>query len=376
MDQEVSFPHLSEEAQASLRLSLVPKVGPQLHHRLLAYFGSAVEVMSAPPSSLRDVPSVGATLAGEIARANDTIDVEAEIERCRQHDIQIIPIDDERYPRNLMEIHDPPPILYVQGELREEDLLSIAIVGTRHATPYGKRQANRLASSLSRAGLTILSGLARGIDSEAHRGALESGGRTLAVLPGGLTNVYPNENKELAFDISHQGALISESPSLTPISRGSFPRRNRIVTGMSLGVIVVEAGERSGALLSAGHAMEQDREVFAVPGPVDSRVSRGCHALLRDGARLVESADDVLDELGPLVQATSRASGETVHHPAELQLNEQEQQILQLVQTTSTNIDEIVREAGLPVPRVLATLSALEMRRLIRRVSGNTVIRA
>jgi DNA processing protein len=376
MSQEAPQTQLSDEAIASLRLSLVPNVGPQLHHRLMAYFGSANEVISAPPSALREVPSVGATLAGEIARAVDTINVQTELDRCREHQIQIIPFDDDSYPRNLREIPDPPPILYVQGDLREEDMLSIAIVGTRHATPYGKRQANRLASSLSRAGMTIISGLARGIDSEAHRGAIESDGRTLAVLPGGLTHVYPSENKELAFDISHQGALISESPSMTPISRGSFPRRNRIVTGMSLGVIVVEAGDRSGALLSARHAMEQDREVFAVPGPVDSRVSRGCHALLRDGARLVETADDVLDELGPLVESAARVTGETIHHPAELQLNEQEQQILQLVQTTSTNIDEVVRDSGLPVARVLATLSALEMRRLIRRVSGNTVIRA
>ncbi len=321
------------------------------------------------------VDGIGATLAQAIAAAPQTIDAEEEINYCHQSGILLLPQDDPDYPINLKQIPDPPAVLYHRGALLPDDTLSIAIVGTRHATAYGKRIAQRLAGSLTRAGLTIVSGMARGIDAEAHRGALESGGRTLAVLPAGLTHIYPREHQELAHTICQSGALVSECPSRTPISRGAFPRRNRIITGLALGVIIIEAGDRSGALISARHALEQGRDVFAVPGPVDSRMSRGCHALLRDGARLVESADDVLEELGPLVEATSCVTGEVVHHPAELRLNEQETLVLQKIGPTATSLDSIIAETGLPVPRVLATISALEMRRLIRRLSGNVVAR-
>lgn len=375
---KATLTELCDESISALRLSLVTNVGPRLFGELVRHFGSATAVLAAAPSAIREVPGIGSQLATAIARANDVVDVQTEIDRCAEMGIRLIPRGHAEYPNHLDTIPDPPSILYVQGELLEHDTLSIAIVGTRHATAYGKRQATRLASSLARAGLTIVSGLARGIDSAAHHGALEAGGRTLAVLPAGLNNIYPSENKELAFDISQNGALITESPSTTAISRGAFPRRNRIVTGLSLGVIVIEAADRSGALLSAGHAMEQNREVMAVPGPIDSRVSRGCHQLLRDGAVLVESADDVLETLGPLFQSTRTDEGETVHHPAELQLNEQERSILGHIESVSTGgtlIDEIVTVTGLPVPRVLATVSALEMRRLVVRPSGNRVAR-
>lgn len=369
---------LDEESIAAMRLSLVSHVGPQLHGQLVDFFGSATAALAAPPSDIRQVPGIGPTLATAIARANDEIDVESEINRCATNGIAIIPRGHNEYPSALERIPAPPSVLYVQGELHEHDALSIAIVGTRHATAYGKRQASRLAGSLAHAGLTIVSGLARGIDAAAHHGALEAGGRTLAVLPAGLNNVYPTEHKELAFDISRQGALITESPSTTSISRGAFPRRNRIVTGLSLGVIVIEAADRSGALLSANHAMEQNREVMAVPGPIDSRVSRGCHQLLRDGATLVESAEDVLEALGPLFETTATEQGEEIHHPAELQLNEQERLILAKIESQSTGgtlIDDLVAGTGIPVPRVLATISALEMRLLIVRASGNRVAR-
>ena len=369
---------LSDEAIACLRLSLVTHVGPRLHSQLLEHFGSAVATLAAAPSAIREVPGIGPTLAGAIAQANSDVDVQVEINRCAQSGIQLVPRGHADYPPHLEQIPDPPSILYIQGDLHEHDTLSIAIVGTRHATAYGKRQASRLANALARAGLTIVSGLARGIDSAAHHGALEAGGRTLAVLPAGVNNIYPSENKELAFDIAQNGALVSESPSTTSISRGAFPRRNRIVTGVSLGVIVVEAADRSGALISAQHAMEQNREVMAVPGPIDSRVSRGCHQLLRDGATLVESADDVIAALGPLFESTKNEEGEAIHHPAELQLNEQEREILKHIEAMSTGgtlIDEVVIATGLPVPRVLATVSALEMRRLIVRPSGNRVAR-
>ena len=232
-----------------------------------------------------------------------------------------------------------------------------------------------MAGSLARAGLTVISGLARGIDAAAHRGALAVGGRTIAVLATGVLKIYPPEHDKLAAEIAARGALVSESPAHGEPMAGMFPQRNRLISGMSLGVIVVEAAERSGALITARHAMEQGREVFATPGNVDSRTSRGCHRLIRDGAKLVESADDVLEELGPLVEATPRDDGQMIHQPAELLLNDQEQQVLLAVGGAATGIDQIISETGLPVPQVLSTLSVLEMRRLIRRLSGTMVVR-
>ncbi len=361
--------------RAAMRLALISGVGPRIRRALLDRFGSAQTVLAAAPSDLREVKGVGATLLKRILDAETDIDVDAELARCHQHGIRVLVEDDDAYPRPLRDIHDPPGVLFVRGEFSPTDALAIGIVGTRHGTQYGLRQAERLGASLSRAGFTIISGMARGIDAAAHRGALMAGGRTLAVLAGGVLNVYPPEHASLAADIARQGAVLSEAPPLYQPLAGGFPQRNRLISGLSLGVIVVEAADRSGALITARHAMEQGREVFAVPGSVESRTSRGCHRLLRDGATLVETADDVLEQLGPLVEAAPRDDGPPIRHPAELQLNELEQQVLATVGTDPTNIDHIVVESGLPVPRVLSILSVLEMRRLIRRLSGAVVVR-
>ncbi|OYV92935.1 MAG: hypothetical protein B7Z73_04180 [Planctomycetia bacterium 21-64-5] len=214
-----------------------------------------------------------------------------------------------------------------------------------------------------------------GIDAAAHRGALAAGGRTIAVLGSGVLNIYPPEHATLASEIMARGAVVGEAPVRSAPLSGAFPQRNRLISGMSLGVVIVEAALHSGALITARHAMEQGREVFAVPGPVDSRMSRGCHQLIRDGAKLVETADDVLEELGPLVAAAPREDGSVVHHPAELLLNEAEQRILSAVGTSATAIDQVIADSGLPTPQVLSTLSVLEMRRLVKRLSGNYVLR-
>jgi DNA processing protein len=265
--------------------------------------------------------------------------------------------------------------MYLRGELLERDALAVAIVGSRHATPYGLAQAERLAGSLARAGLSIISGLARGIDGAAHRGALAAGGRTVAVLGSGLAHVYPPEHADLAEEIARQGALLSESPPRFAPLAGVFPQRNRLISALALGVIVVEASDRSGALITARHALEQGRDVFAVPGRVDNRMSRGPHRLIRDGAKLIETAEDVLEELGPLVQATPAADGQVVHRPAELLLNETEQQVLQAVGGETTSVDVVIVATGLPAPQVLSTLTVLEMRRLVRRVGGFSFVR-
>ena len=357
-----------------MRLTMVSGVGPRIRQTLLRRFGSPKAALTAAPGELRNVQGVGPKLCQNILAA-DQIDVEAEIALCRRRGIEILSESDPRYPRMLREIPDPPGVLFVRGELKPQDALAVGIVGTRHGTPYGLRQAERLAGSLARAGLTVVSGLARGVDAAAHRGALAAGGRTIAVLASGVLNIYPPEHDSLADEVAAAGAVLSEQPSQSPPLAGTFPQRNRLISGLSLGVIVVEAADRSGALITARHAMEQGREVFAVPGNVDGRASRGCHRLIRDGAKLIESADDVLQELGPLVEAAPRDDGRVIHHPAELMLNEIEQQVLAALGGEAITIDQLVVASGLPVPSVLATLSALEMRHLVRRLSGSMVVR-
>lgn len=363
-----------DEMVDALRLALVPGVGPRTRRSLLERFGTPRAVLAASPSELREVPGVGPKLCGKILAAGQ-IDAEETIALCRRCGVAVWIESDPAYPRMLREIHDPPGVLFVRGEVRPEDALAVAIVGTRHATRYGLTQAERLGSALAGAGIAVVSGLARGIDAAAHRGALQAGGRTLAVLAGGVLNVYPPEHRELADQIAQSGAVLSEAPPEAEPIGGAFPQRNRLISGLSLGVLVVEAADRSGALITARHAMEQGREVFAVPGRIDSRTSRGCHQLIRDGAKLVQSVDDILEELGPLVEAAPRGDGGEIRHPAELLLNELEQAVLDAVAIEPTSVDQIIARTGLPVPRILSTLSVLEMRRLIRRLSGSTFAR-
>ncbi len=342
---------------------------------LLEHFPSIDAVLSASAQQLRGVPGVGRELSARIARARQEIDAEREIALCQQHDLAIITPQHAEFPPLLQEIPDPPGVLFSRGHWQEDDQLAIALVGTRRASHYGLRQAERLAMGLAHAGVTVISGLARGIDAAAHRAALRAGGRTIAVLGSGLLNVYPPEHVELAQAIGQAGAVLSELPPLQKPMSGTFPMRNRLISGLALGVVVVEAAQRSGALISASHAAEQGREVFAVPGPIDSPVSHGCHRLIRDGARLVESVDDILDELGPLAQSLPRADGGVMRHPGELKLNEQERTVLDAIALEATAIDQLARDIDLPIQRILATISALEIRHLIRRLSGNYVVR-
>ena len=326
----------------TLRLCLVSGVGPRIRKALLERFGTARAVLAAAPSELRDVQGVGPKLTHKIAGADHEIDVEAEIALCRRHGIDILTESDPAYPRVLREIHDPPGVLFVRGKLKPEDALAIGIVGTRHATQYGLRQAERLAGSLARAGLTIISGLARGIDAAAHRGALAAGGRTIAVLASGVMNIYPPEHDKLADEVAAHGALVSESPPRSEPLAGTFPAaepaHQRPVAGGDRG-----RGRR--AERGADHRPARDgagpRGVRRAGQRRQPR-SRGCHQLIRDGAKLVESADDVLEELGPLVEAAPRDDGQVIHHPAELLLNELEQQVLAAIGGEATSIDRIV----------------------------------
>ena len=361
---------------AALLLHLVPGVGPRLREALLQRFGTAEAIFTASSAQLRAVGGIGDKLSGELTLASKTIDVDAELERCRQAGVDLIPLESSSYPSPLREISDPPGMLFVRGEFMPEDALAIGIVGSRHATKYGRDQTERLASGLARAGITIVSGLARGIDAVAHRAALTAGGRTIAVLASGVSRVYPPEHEDLASKITVNGVVVSEAPSHAVPSPGAFPRRNRIISGLSLGIIVIEASDRSGALITARHAGEQGRDVFALPGRVDSRMSRGCHQLLRDGAVLIRDVDDVLESLGPLADSVRDSLGDRqISQPAELQLNEHEQRVLQAIGREPTTIDVVIAGAGLPTSQILSTLSILEMRRLIRRLEGSRVVR-
>jgi len=367
---------------SAVRLACVPGVGARMRQILLERFGSAEAVFAATPDAIASIPGIGRKLPKLIPALATDPTAERMLELCRSRGVGIIPADSDAYPGLLARIDDPPPLLFVRGSLEPCDALAVAIVGSRHATAYGRQVAWQLAGSLARAGYTVVSGLARGIDAAAHRGALDAGGRTIAVLGTGVLHIYPPEHADLAVEVIGRGALVSEAPPLSEPFRGAFPQRNRIVSGLSLGTIVVEAADRSGALITARLAGEQGREVFAVPGPIDSRMSRGCNQLIRDGATLVQSIDDVLEELGPLFEATTMPDGRTVQTPAELKLADVEQQVLAAVDarggsnTAAADIDSLVETTGLTASQVLSTLGVLEMRRIIRRLPGNRVARA
>ncbi|WP_235934693.1 DNA-processing protein DprA [Candidatus Laterigemmans baculatus] len=370
------MPHrYSCETLAALKLALLPGIGPRTMAALLERFGTAGDVLAATREQLSEVPRVGPKVISAVRNADAHVDVDAILAWCESHAVRIVAAAEADYPQALQTLPDAPPILFVRGNLELRDRLAIGIVGTRHATQYGLNEAARFARELARAGVTVVSGMARGIDGAAHRGALEAGGRTIAVLGGGLGQLYPPEHVGLADEIAAAGAVLSEyAPEAVP-KGPMFPQRNRLISGLSLGVLVIEAADRSGSLITARHAAEQGREVFALPGPVTSRVSRGCHALIRDGARLVTSVDDILEELGPVAEAIPTDDGHQVRQPGELLLNDQERTVLEAIDTQATSIDALTRQSGLPIHRVLSTISVLETRRLIRRLSGQYVAR-
>jgi len=360
-----------------IHLTMVPGVGPQTSRALLERFGSAGRVLSASRAELTATSGVGQKLAQKIARARQDGDAAAELALCRRCGTRLIARDDPEYPPSLQNIPDPPGLLYLKGRLEPRDQIAIAIVGSRRCTPYGVRIAERLAGALARTGFTVVSGLARGIDAAAHRGAIKAGGRSIAVLANGLASIYPPEHEDLARALVEAGGLLSEMPMRQGPLAGLFTQRNRIISGISLGVVVVEATPRSGSLSTARHAVEQNREVFAVPGPADSLSSRGCHRLIRDGARLVETVDDILEELGPLTGEIRTDPGlPPVRHPAELALTDPERSLLGQLDDQPTGVDDLISRTGLTAGQVLATLSVLEMKHLVRRVPGGRFVRA
>lgn len=370
---------ISNETRDLLALSLVPGLGPKLTAALLARFGSAAAVRRATADQLMGIPHIGAKLASQFVAALRTVDVDQELERLMASGVQVWALTDPRYPVALAKTDTAPPLIYFRGKIEPGDARAVAIVGSRQCTSYGRRMAERLAGDLARAGFTIVSGLARGIDGAAHFGALQAGGRTLAVLAGGLSQIYPPEHTDLAAQVEQSGALISETPMTVDPQPGMFPARNRIISGLSLGVIIIEAGEKSGALITARHAAEQGREVFALPANVDSEASRGTLRLLRDGARLVRHADDVLEDLAALTPIRSSEPGkETPPSPAAPpaavvppNLDPVQQQVWDLLSEGPRPVDDLVRAVGLPVAQLTGMLMVLEMKKVVRRLPGN-----
>lgn len=359
---------LSLEHRALLTLHLVPGLGPRLTAALLERFGSAAAVLHARPHEFARVPHIGEQLAGRFHEAMRRADVDAELARMAKHQIDLLALGTPAYPATLAEIPGPPPLLYAGGALEERDANAVAIVGSRHCTAYGKRVTERLAGELARAGMTIVSGLARGIDGIAHRGALQAGGRTLAVLAGGLARIYPPEHRELAAEVRRAGALLSETPMAQDPQPGMFPARNRIISGLSRAVVIVEAAEKSGALITARHAADQGRPVFAVPGPIDSEASAGTNALIREGAILARGAADILEELegtAPLTESPARPK-----LPPE-GLDPVQQQLWDFLADGPRHGDELAQHLGVGVPQVTGALLTLEMRKAVRRLPGN-----
>lgn len=373
--------------RAHVQLIQVPGVGPRTRHELLKQFGCPEAVLAASEAELLRVDGVGPVATAAIQAACPR-EADRILAACRRGGVDLLLDSDPRFPPLLRQIEDPPGLLFVRGDLQPSDALAVAVVGARHATPYGHKVAEQLAGALARAGYTVVSGLARGIDAAAHRGALAASGRTLAVLGSGVLQVYPPEHASLATEIASAGAVISELPPWMKPTAGAFPQRNRIIAGLSLGVVVVQAAARSGAMITARLAGEQGREVFAVPGDIGCSMSQGCHRLIQDGAKLVGSIDDILEELGPLMEtvATPDRSSSTPppasspvasSRPAERLLDELERVVFAAIPTTreACLVDQVIDRCGLEAAQVLAAMSVLETRRLIRRLPGSRVER-
>ncbi|MDE0864914.1 MAG: DNA-processing protein DprA [Rubripirellula sp.] len=358
-----------------ISLAMQPGLGPRTLSSLLTRFGNAKSVVTAPTEELLSISGVGNEIVSRIRQASNTDQADATVNWCHAQQASILSWGSETYPVALQQLSDAPPILYMQGNLIPTDQLAVAVVGTRHATTYGLKQANRFSYALAKAGITIVSGLARGIDAAAHRGALDAGGRTIAVLGSGLAKLYPREHQTLAAEISKQGAVLSEYAPQCPPRSGQFPQRNRLIAGLTLGTLVIEAPDRSGALITARLAGEQNRDVFALPGPVNSRASRGCNQLIRDGATLVQSVDEIIEELGPFSESIVVESGRVIRNGAELNLNEVECRVLDAIEPTGTSIDQVIAATPFTPQQVVAVISVLEIRRLIRRLSGQYVSR-
>jgi DNA processing protein len=359
---------MAEDIFYWLALSLTPGVGSVLIKRLLDRFKTPEAVFRASLKELTKIEGLGEKVAGEIQKGPLEESVKRELSLLAKVGGKIIAFNDDAYPKRLKDIYDPPALLYIRGELRRQDELAVAIVGSRKTSPYGRWFTERIGQDLARHGVTIVSGMARGIDSVAHKGALQGGGRTIAVLGCGIDVIYPSENRDLFHQIIDKGAVLSEFPMGSRPEGGHFPRRNRIISGLAIGVVIVQASARSGSLITAGYALEQGREVFAVPGNVGAEGSRGTNQLIKEGAKLVESSEDILEDVLP----QWRREGETVREAEapDRDLTGEEKVLYELLGETPLHIDSIIRESRLDPGKVSSLLLNLELKGLISQWPG------
>jgi len=376
----------SRDIEKWLKLIRADEVGPVTFVRLLKYFGSVDAALGAPIGRLMKVEGIGSVTAERIATSREKFDTCAELELATKLGVWLVHLEDPRYPPVLKQIYDPPPVLYVKGTLCREDSLAVAIVGSRRCSLYGQEQASRLAHLLAAAGFTVVSGMARGIDTAAHTGALAAEGRTIAVQGCGLSRVFPPENAKLFELISASGACICELPLRAEPLAEHFPPRNRVIAGLSLATIVVEAGFRSGAMITAKTALESNREVMAVPGKVDSPLSQGPHSLIKQGAKLVESVEDVMEALGYVGEqlkehtaAAAKEAAEKVETPLfetrKLNLRGDEKTVYELLSKEPVHADQIITDADLSAGIVNASLVSLRLKGLIKQLPGNLFVR-
>jgi DNA processing protein len=366
----------NDDIRDYLRLALTPGIGGVLFRALVDHFGSAEAALGASEAEIGRVAGFGKVRAAEVARAREAVEVDAEIEKAAARGVKIVTFASPDYPVALSYLAGPPPVLYVRGTLVPQDAQAFAIVGSRRSSLYGQEQAERFAVALAGAGFTVTSGLARGVDLHAHVGALKAGGRTIAVLGNGLSTIYPPEHAKRANEIAESGAIISEFPMDTGPTPENFPRRNRIISGLSLGVLVVEAGLKSGALITASFAAEQGKEVFAIPGRIDNPFSLGANHLIQDGAKLVQSLDDILDEFRDLkLPRGAEAEGSQGELPLGPKLDPQEEAILAALDGEPQTTDQIAERCGLPTSAVTANLTMLELKRLVQPVPGQRFVR-
>ncbi len=365
-----------DSREALVALNMLDGIGPVRVRQLLATFGDAASILKARRDQLLMVHGIGEDTAETIVSWEKNVDLAAELKRVAEFGCAVVIQDDPEYPELLKQIYDPPIVLYVKGKLLPKDKNSIAMVGSRMTTHYGIEVARKLAYQLAYLGVTVVSGGARGIDTAAHQGALAAKGRTIAVMGTGINVIWPAENKDLFDRIAQNGAVVTQFPFNRPGDKQSFPIRNRIVAGMTLGTVVVEANLTSGALITSNFAAEYGRQVFAVPGRIDSPRSKGCHDLIKKGAKLCESAEDILSEFEYLFPATNKpASGsETGVLPA-LELSDHEQKVFNTLGGEEISIDDVIRQCGLPASTVSVALLSLEMKRIIRQLPGKMFMR-
>jgi len=352
-----------EDIKYWVGFSMIPRIGRVKLFQLESYFGSLEEAWQATSADLKQV-GLDSGAINAIAYWRPKVSLDEEMEKLDRYGVKVLTWHDPEYPSRLKEIYDYPPVLYVRGSLLPQDEWCLAVVGTRRATVYGRQATEEIAADLARNNITIVSGLAKGIDSIAHHSALEAGGRSIAVFACGLDIVYPAENAALARNIIQHGAVLSEHPLGTRPKADNFPRRNRIMSGMSLGVLVVEADETSGAMITAHLALEQNREVFAVPGSILSPASRGTNHLIQEGAKLVRDYTDILQELNLTAVAHQMEIKELI--PA----SDTESLLLRQLSAEPTHIDEVCRNSGLPISTVSSTLAMMELKGLVKQV-GN-----